>query len=78
MNAAFVQLSGLCGWDGLLQVKAAFDRSVTFSLSIKNMGGGFFHPMGGGWVSSIDISSSPRPYKVKTNPGLSASVHCSV
>ena len=62
----------LCSKAGVLQRKAAFARSTTVSVTIENMGGEVFHPIGR--VSGIStISSSSYSYG-KTSPSLGSSI----
>ena len=48
-----------------MQRKDAFDRSATVSVSVQNIGGKFFHPIGR--VSRITTNSSSSPFGGKKN-----------
>ena len=58
----------LCGKVGVLQRKATLDRFAAVSVTVKNMGGKFFHPIGR--VTGISTNSSSSPSQVKSIPSL--------
>ena len=58
----------LYGKTGVLQRKAAFSISVTISVAVKDVGGGFFHPIGR--VRFVDTKSSSSLSDEKTSSRL--------
>ena len=72
LKKASIMSSSLCRKAGVLQRKYALARSTTVSVAMQNMGGEFFHPIGG--VSGITTISQSSHSDGKTSLRLGLSI----